>query len=48
MNAFAYGTAAVDEILIGGIVSEGTTSDAFGVAAAFATIGAVLFLLVRR
>ncbi len=48
MNACAYGTAAGGEILIGGIVSEGTTSDAFGVAAVFATIGAVLILMVRR
>ncbi len=48
MNACAYGTAAFGEILIGGIVSEGTTSDAFGVAAGFAAIGAVLILMVRR
>ncbi len=48
MNACAYGTAACGEILIGKIVSEGTTSDAFGVAAGFAALGAVLILLVRR
>ena len=48
MNACAYGTAAYGELLIGSIVSEGTTSDAFGVAAGFAAIGAVLILLVRR
>lgn len=48
MNACAYGTAAYGELLIGGIVSEGTTSDAFGVAAGFAAVGAVLILMVRR
>jgi OPA family glycerol-3-phosphate transporter-like MFS transporter len=48
MNAFAYGTAAVGEILIGGIVNVGSTSDAFGVAAGFAAIGALLILMVRR